>query len=229
MDNDVLPAVKQYKFKVLALDYCQPDQTDRIQTAFDRAATFGMIPTVSSIFLDEVYDTTHVKAKLDAKYLSKLATPATLTVTLNSDRNGFPAGTAIEPSSCFLGYSVAAVVDGIKDRHAIPWSKAAWASAEEPGIGQQLELLFPHPIDGGHLRITFAFDNGKWKTSRKLGVECQSSYSAAWQQMPVTLTESSADTVLTGPVHRLRITQAAGDGCVDRPDLMWIAQIELVK
>ena len=31
-----------------------------------------MIPTVSSIFLDEVYDTTHVKAKLDAKYLSKL-------------------------------------------------------------------------------------------------------------------------------------------------------------
>ena len=63
---------------------------------------------------------------------------------------------------------MAAVVDGIKDRHAIPWSKAAWASAEEPGIGQQLELLFPHPIDGGHLRITFAFDNGKWKTSRKL-------------------------------------------------------------
>ena len=45
----------------------------------------------------------------------------------------------------------------------------------------------------------------------------------------MTLTESSADTVLTGPVHRLRITQAAGDGCVDRPDLMWIAQIELVK
>lgn len=229
MDRDVTPAKRLYPLRVLALDYCRADQTDRIQRAFDRAATFGMVPGVAPIFLDDVYDTSHVVARADQRYLSKQATPEKLGVTLDAERNGFPAGTRIEPSSCFLGYSVNAVIDGVKDRSSLPWAKAAWASAEEPGAAQQLEFAFPNSVKAGTLQITFAYDDGKWRTSRVLNVDTKSSDDADWVSQSVTVTPQMAVVTLPAGVHRLRIVQPAGQGSVDRPDLMWIAQVAIAR
>jgi hypothetical protein len=229
MERDVLPASKIFPLRVLALDYCQPDQSDRIQRAFDRAATFGMVPAVAPIFLDDVYDTTHVKGKPNDKYLSKLATPQSLGITLRSDRNGFPTGTRIEPSSCFLGYSVNAIVDGIQDRTSLPWAKAAWASAEEPSRPQQLEFIFPQAVPGSTLHINFAFDDSKWRTSKNLLVQTQQSDDSPWMDQPIAITMQTAQAKLPGNIRRLRIVQPAGQGCADRPDLMWIAQVAIAR
>jgi hypothetical protein len=230
MVRDVLPAMSKYPLKVLALDYCQPDQTDRIQTAFNRAAAFGMVPGVAPIFLDDVFDTTQVVAKADERYLQKLATPQSLGIELSKEQNGFPAGTRIQPSSCFLGYSVAAIVDGIKDRRSLIWTRAAWASAEEPGSSQQLEFTFPNSISGGALLITFAFDNGQWRTSRQLRCEVKPADTSVWISVPVTIDQKTATCSLPAtPFHQLRIVQDAGQGSSDRPDLMWIAQVERSK
>jgi hypothetical protein len=230
MVKDVLPAMKLYPLKVLALDYCMADQTDRIQTAFDRAAAFGMVPGVAPIFLDDVFDTTKIVARADDKYLSKLATPQSLAMSLSEERNGFPAGTRIEPSSCFLGYSVAAIVDGIKDRQTLSWSKAAWASAEDAGQSQQLEFSFPGSITGGNLLITFAFDNGQWRTSRQLRCEVKASSTSEWVSVPVTIDAHSARCTLPPTaISQLRLVQEAGQGSSDRPDLMWIAQVERTR
>jgi hypothetical protein len=227
MVDAVLPATRQYPLRVLALDYCRPDQTDRIQKAFDRAVTFGMVPSIAPIFLDEVYDTTKVTGKPDSRYLSKQATPESLSITLDSPRNGFPAGTRIEPSSCFLGYSVAAIVDGIRDRQSLHWSKAAWASAEEPGVSQQLDFSFPTSITGGAIHVTFAFDNNKWEVSRKIQIQVRSDDHSEWVNLPISTDAHACDAALPATaIHRLRIVQDPAGGSVDRPDLMWIAQVE---
>jgi hypothetical protein len=227
MTRDVLPATRQYPLRVLALDYCKADQVDRIQTVFNRAAAFGMVPAVAPIFLDDVYDVSRITAKADPKYLTKLSSPQSLAITLPEARNGFPIGTRIEPSSCFLGYSASALVDGVKDRSGLPWSKAAWASAEEAGQAQQLEFIFPGSIKGGTLTATFAFDDGKWRTSKQMECEIKASDESDWTRVPMTIDSHTARCTLPGtPIHRLRIVQAPGGGSSERPDLMWVAQVE---
>lgn len=231
MVKTVIPAAKKYGLRVLALDYMEADQPDRMQEAFDRAATFGMIPGVAPISLDAVYNTFHLTAHPQAKYLEKMATPESMQITMDADRNGFVAGTIVQPSSCYLGYSPAAVVDGKHDRTGMTWSKAAWASAEEPGETQQLLLIFPRPITGGSLKITFAFDNGQWHPSRNFRVEVSSGNDGDWKTIahPTDQHEGTFTCVLPDqPFQALRIVQEPGGGSADRPNLMWIGQVERI-
>ncbi len=230
MTTDVIPATRKYPLRVLALDYCKPDQTARIQKAFDRAATFGMVPAVAPIFLDDVYDTEKFIGNPDPKYLTRQATPESLGITLDADKNGLPAGTRIEPSSCFLGYTVASVVDGIKDRRSLHWSKSAWASAEEPGATQQLNFSFPKPVIGGTLRVTFAFDNNTWRVSRHLRIQTKADDQSPWTELHFVTDDHATNCVLPEtPVCQLRVIQEPGGGSADRPELMWIAQVERIR
>ena len=229
MVSTVLPAVQQYGLRVLALDYCEPDQHDRMAEAADRAVTFGMVPGASDIGLDAVYDTWDLTPHPDPRFLEKLSTPEALQVTMDAARNGFPAGTVVRPTSCFMGYSVAAVVDGIRDRGGLAWSKQSWASAEDPSASQALTLELPTPVTGGTLHVTFATDGGRPHPSRAFDVAVRADASGAWDT--VAAPRGQADVAYScplpaGPVRQIRITQARGGGSADRPDLMWVAQVE---
>ena len=231
MTSIVQPAMKKYGLRVLALDYVEPDQTATIQAAFDRAATFDMIPAVSLISLDSVYNTFNVVGHANPKYLQKMATPQSLQVKLNAECNGFPAGTILQPSSCYMGYSAAAVVDGVRDRSTLSWSKAAWASAEEAGTSHELLMQFPQPIAGGTLKITFAVDGGRPYVSKNFHVEARRGNDDPWQ----TIAQPTKQHDLTfqcplpaQPVSSLRIVQDPSGGSEGRPNIMWIGQIERV-
>jgi hypothetical protein len=232
IERDVMPAIKRYGIRVLALDYCKPDQTEWIQFDFDRAVTFGFLPAVAPISLNEVYDTRGIVGKADPKYLTRLATPQTLSVKLDEPCNGFPAGTVVRPDSCYLGYTAAPVVDGVQDRSKLRWTKAAWASEEDPATMHELAFVLGQPVNGGKLRVTFAFDNKQWFPSRKFAVEVQQSADGPWQQV-YRVDDNRNHTVdvplPTKPIAAIRITQDANGGSESRPALMWVQQVELVK
>jgi hypothetical protein len=233
IERDVMPAIKQHGIRVLALDYCKPDQTDWIQFDFDRAVTFGFLPAVAPISLNEVYDTRGIVGKPDAKYLTRLATPQTLSVKLDAARNGFPAGTIVRPDSCYLGYTAAAVVDGIQDRSKLHWTKAAWASEEDPATPHGLAFILGQRVSGGgKLRVTFAFDNKQWFPSRKFAVEVQDRADGPWQLIyrADDNRNHTVDLPLPAkPIAAIRITQDANGASESRPALMWVQQVELVK
>ncbi len=229
MLDTVAPVAKQYGLKVLGLDYTEPTQHDRIQAAADRAVTFGMVPGVAPIALDAVYDTWDLNPHADPKYLAVMSSPAALQVTMDAARDGFPAGTVVRPSSCYMGYSVASVVDGVHDRDALDWSKRAWASAEQPDAPQQLSFLLPTPVSGGTLAVTFAVDGGQPHPSRSFDVAVRADDGSAWQTVaaPRGQTQPVFRCPLpAGPIRQIRITQNPGGGSEGRPDLMWVAQVE---
>ena len=149
--------------------------------------------------------------------------------TMDGARNGFPAGTVVQPSSVFMGYTVASVVDGIGDRGKLDWTRSAWASAETPGMGQSLSFALPQPATAKSVTITFATDNGKPYPSQKLAVKLQST-DGTWTDAaipegshPVTMTIRLPDE----PINGLKIEQAPGGGPAGRPDIMWVAQVAL--
>ncbi len=229
MLDTVAPVAKQYGLKVLALDYTEPTQHDRIQEAADRAVTFGMVPGVSDIALDAVYNTWDLTPHPDPKFLKVLSSLTDLQVTMDAARNGFPAGTIVRPSSCYMGYSVASVVDGVRDREALDWSKRAWASAEQPNAPQQLSLLLPTPVSGGTLAVTFAVDGGQPHPSRSFDVAVRADDASPWQTVAAPRGQTQAVfhcPLPAEPIRQIRIVQTPGGGSAGRPDLMWVAQVE---
>jgi hypothetical protein len=231
IERAVMPAIRKHAFKVLALDYCQPEQTDRIQKAFDRAVTFGFLPAVAPIHLDDVYDTAGIVGKPDLTYLADQSTPENLAHTMAEARNGFPKGTVLTPSSTYLGYSVAALVDGIEDRGALHWSKANWASAEGDDLRHELHVRLGSPTTGGRLRILWANDNGRWHASKAYRVEVKADPNAGWELLAEETANARHDVsypLPATPIAAIRIVQSPGGGGAARPGLMWVAQLERV-
>lgn len=76
-DDDGLAAVKKYvlpvrekhPFQVFVLDYARPEQTELIQAAADRAATFRFLHAVAPVELDKVYSTVNIAGRADPKWL----------------------------------------------------------------------------------------------------------------------------------------------------------------
>jgi len=56
VEEKVRPMVTRFKFPVLALDYCRPDQTDLIRKGAQRAHNFGFLHSVAPYKLDQLYD-----------------------------------------------------------------------------------------------------------------------------------------------------------------------------
>jgi hypothetical protein len=224
----VRPVLNQYPLKVLVLDYALPTDFKSIQKAADRATTFGFLFASAPIYLDDVY-VNDIVGRYDPIWLEKQATPKAMSLTLPESANGFPMNTVIMPSSCYGGYSVKPVIDGIADRSSLHWSESAWASAEIPGEDIWLAFEFDAPQTAGKLQITWATDNGKAYISDRYRVQIKKDgtwydvVEATKQSVPVSL-HPLPDTTYTG----VRIFQSAGDGPMTRPDLMWIAQVRLL-
>lgn len=222
----VRPVLEKYPLKVLVLDYVKPDDLAAIQTAADRAATFGFLFAAAPIFLDDVY-VNDIVGKSDPRWLQKQATPRAMAFTLPESANGFPMNTVIMPSSCYGGYSVKPVVDGVTNRSTLHWSEASWASAEVAGEDVWLAFEFDSPMTGGKLQITWATDKGKVFVSQRyrLQVKVDGKWidvvDATDEHMPVSLHPLPNE-----PYTGICIYQSAGGGPTERPNIMWIAQVK---
>jgi hypothetical protein len=221
----VEPTRKAHPFQVFVLDYVDPQQVEFAQQAADRAATFGFLHCLAPMALDAVYHI-NVTGRSDPKWLQRQTTPESMSVTLDKARNGFDAGTQVLPSSCFSGYTVGPIVDGIAERAKLDWSQAAWASAED-GESPWLEVRLPAAKRGGALRIEWEPSHA----SRDFAVQTKVSDSSEWRDA-VRVTDNRdavvSVTLPTEPYRFIRIQQDANGGGGDRPGLMWVQQIKWV-
>ena len=219
------PVIKEHPLKVLVLDYAQPNDLESIQVAADRATTFGYLFAAAPIHLDAVYDT-GIHGKRDPRWLEPQATPEALKYTLTQPANGFPAQTVLKPSGCYGGYKVAPLVDGVHDRESLYWADAAWASAED-GRDAWIELSFPQPIASGALRLQWAVDNGRLHASQNFRVEVRRGDKWTVVDQVAGNTKGITEHKLPdAPFDAVRVLQPAGGGSPQRPDLMWLAQVE---
>jgi len=227
----ILPVIEQHPMPVMSIEYVpRAGMTELMQLALDRAATFGFLTCFAPLWLDDVYLADGLTGEPDPKYRGKLATPENLRTTLDESRNGLPAGTVITPSGTFQGYDIATVVDGIDDRSALHWSKAAWAS-DESVEAKWFTIELPEPRQGGTLVIDWAFDNGMHYPSRRFRVEVRRG-DGDWKAV-----DERADNTQTTTRHGLpdqafdavRVFQPIRGGHAQREHLMWVEQVDLQR
>lgn len=222
----VEPVLKKNPLTVLVLDYAKRDDLISIQKAADRAATFGYLFASAPIYLDEVY-VNDVVGKPDPKWFLKQATPQGMSFAMPESGNGFPMNTVVMPSSCFGGYEVKSVIDGIANRASLHWSESAWASAEVEGEDVWLSFEFDAPLSGGKLEIIWATDQSQFYVSQKYFIQVkrndhwQDIVEASGEHMPVSI-----HALPQKSYQGIRIYQSAGNGSKTRPNLMWIAQVK---
>lgn len=230
--NEILkPAMETNGLVVLVLDYTASGDAPETKTSFDRAVSFGYVPEVSSIYLDEIYTVTY-EGVADPKYLNVQTTQESITHTLDKPVNGFPTGTAVVPSSVYPGYYAASLVDGVKDKDALSWRKRAWASWEKKDT-HQLKFELPETTSASRLRITWAWDNGQIHTSRNFRIEVRpEGQENDWIEVADYADHTEAITTVDlndNHFTALRVFQEIGGGSSSRPNIMWIEQIELVQ
>lgn len=221
------PAIEKAPLRVLVLDYATPADRETLQFAANRAASLGYLFSATNIMLDDVYADLPV-GEADAKWLQRQMTPEKLAYKMTDAANGFPAETVVTPSSCFVGYQVKPVVDPSTERSSYSWSNAAWASAED-GEAPWLQIDMPESRQGGSLLINWHDAAGP---SRNFQVQVRENDDASWQQVDSTVDDAaqiSRHALPNTSFRQIRITQPADGGSVDRPGLMWIARVELLK
>ena len=155
-------------------------------------------------------------------------------VVLEADRNGLPAGTTMFATTGCMDYSLLALVDGVKERKTLGWQGGAWASLEDQNP-HGLEIRLAKPLQGGTLRITWAFDrfnpdHGHWYPSRQYCIQVKSKASDAWNT--VADVKGNTSTLSRHPLPKepfsfLRLVQLPGGGEATRPNILWIGQLEL--
>lgn len=226
------PAQEKNGLVVLALDYAGGPDEAMIQDSFDRAVSFGMIPEVSNIYLDQIYPH-HFTGKKSEAWTKNFLTPESMSYVTKDAVNGFPAGTRIVPSSIYADYEVAPVVDGQKDKSSLSWRNRAWASAEKLDA-HWLEFQLPkaQPVSG--LKVVWATDNGEAFPSRNFSVQVlpAAKDAAEWKTVWSTNANTSK-TILASfqptDAQRIRIAQESEGGSSARPNLMWVEQVEMTK
>jgi hypothetical protein len=226
------PAQQKYGLVALALDYAPSADSPEVAIAYDRATTLGMIPCVTSIMLDSFYDIAY-QGRTDARWLSPAETADTRVVTLETEHNGFPAGTRVTPSSNYSDYTVAAVVDGVADKAALGWRDRAWASAESRDE-HSLEFTLPAASSASGVTIDWARDNGRAFPARAFRVEVRPAgpTATAWTRVAQVKDNTSERSLITfdpADITGLRIVQASSGGASARPNLMWVEQVSLVR
>ena len=154
--------------------------------------------------------------------------------------SGLPATTnlarvaQVSVDSSFRGYSPAPLNDG--QRNDVPevgrWAEVAWASAERPGE-HWIELRWREPQLISQVDVYWALDRGRFFPSSRLRVEAYLEDESRWQvlwEYSATPTHRIARTSITfTPVRTraLRLVQPSGGGPPGRPDLMWVAEVEV--
>lgn len=230
------PAQEKHGLVVLALDYAASPDDPSVKLAYDRAATLGLVPCLSTILLDGFHEVSHAGVR-DERWLRPQETELTRSVILDTARNGFPAGTRVEPSSNHADYSAAPVVDGIAAgaaKRALGWRERAWASLESPDTEHVLKFTLPGKIRASALEIDWAWDGGAVFPARDFRVEILPAGAEAEGWKPVArregnTPETSRVALPAAEFIALRIVQAPGGGAPARPDLMWVQQVRLVR
>lgn len=229
-EETLKPAMEDHGLVVLSLDYTRSGDAPEVKTAFDRAASFGYVPEVSTIMLDAIYEVDYV-GEPDPKYLQVQSTPEVMSHVLDRSQNGFPEKTRIVPSSVYSDYAVSPVVDGVAAKETLDWRHRAWAS-REIADSHSLEFRMPEPTDAEWLQIDWASDNGIDYPSRSFRVEAKTADEKDWHALAIIeANEAPSNKVAldAGEVTALRIVQDAGDGSPKRPDLMWVEQVRLLR
>jgi hypothetical protein len=226
------PAQQKHGLVALALDYAASADSPQVALAYDRAVTLGMIPCVTSIMLDSFYDIAY-QGRADARWLSPAETADTRIVTLDTDRNGFPAGTRVTPSSNYADYTVAAVIDGVSDKDSLGWRDRAWASSESR-TEHSLEFTLPSAEAAGGVTIDWARDNGRAFPARSFRVEVRPAGPDAnsWTRVAQVKDNTNERSLITfdpATITALRIVQSTSGGAPDRPNLMWVQQVSLIR
>ncbi|MCD6361449.1 MAG: discoidin domain-containing protein [Armatimonadetes bacterium] len=134
--------------------------------------------------------------------------------------------------SAYSGYDATPINDGIvhvpADAH---WTEESWASADEEKE-HWIELAFEHEHAIKRVVIYWSLDAGKPKTSRevRLQVPDGDGWRTVQTVMPAALEEETV-LELDRPVTtgRLRLLQPAGRGPSERPNIMWVREVEVFE
>ncbi len=239
------PQKKKPDFLVLALDYAYPEQKELIQFCYDRAWEYDFIPYVSTIQLDEVYPAWKPETKRGVKMFkgerAKVgveADPSLLKEVINGitavkKKNNlalFYNGAKVKCDSAFAGYNPVKLIDGFTNDKRLPWKDAAWASLDLY-VDHWIIVTLPKPVKVKKVKIYWAYDNGRYYNSKK--VEIQYFFQGYWKKLGEITTEKENTPVSVLNIEKpeiarqIRIYQKKGDGPKIRPNIMWIAEVEI--
>jgi len=155
-------------------------------------------------------------------------------VEIKKEINGLPAGSKVISTAGYEEYALAPVVDGIKKRKDLGWQECSWASAEDETT-HGIEIQLAKPQRGGRFQVTWAYDihnadNGKWWVSRDYVVQIKEKAGEAWKT--VATVKGNQSLIGSYPLPDVafgfvRIYQLPGGGDPDRPNIMWVGQVEI--
>ncbi len=138
------------------------------------------------------------------------------------------ASAEVSVDGSYGGYTPAALTDAVLDPAGLDWSKAAWASAES-AAEHWVELRWPNPVTITRAVLWWALDGGKLWPSRSYTVEAR--VDGAWRPLAQVTDAPETDPAVHvfAPVSTtaLRIRQAAGGGPAQRPNLIWLREVEV--
>lgn len=221
------PAQEKHGLVVLALDYAAGPEEPSIQDSVDRAVSFNMIPEISNIYLDKIYDHKFIGKKGEV-WQKPFLTPESMSFTTQKAVNGFPEGTLVMPSSLYPDYEVSPVLNEGKDKASSQgWRNRAWASRERPDP-HWIEFLLPKPQQLSGVKVVWATDNGEAFPSKNFSVQVQNK--GEWETVWKTETNLAKVSEISFPsrdVQKLRILQEPEGGSSARPNLMWVEKIEV--
>lgn len=229
VNGNLQPSLEKYPMPIFVLDYSRPDDHETIQTAADRAVSFGYQFASAPIMLDAVY-VNDIVGEPDPGWLEMQASLESMSVHVTQPINGFPIGTVITPSSCFAGYTAAPLIDGISDRETLSWSDASWASSDNGGEFTWVQVTLPAPAHSGEFVITWATDAGITHVSQNYHVQTRQGH-GEWQDAgsaTQTTDTTSTHRLPEDPYTEIRVRQPEGGGGTARPGLMWLAQLQYV-
>jgi hypothetical protein len=131
--------------------------------------------------------------------------------------------------STYFGYSIRPLTDGTTDTRNVDWSESAWAS--EDGVQSHwVEFRFAQPEEIHRVRLWWAMDAGQYHTSRDVQIQGMPADAHAWIKLGQSLNTArlacSEVTFAPQRLTRLRFWQPAGGGTADRPNILWLSEIE---
>lgn len=140
----------------------------------------------------------------------------------------------VQVDSSFRGYSPAPLTDGVRNdvSEVGRWAEVAWASAETPGP-HWVELVWEQPVTVSRVDVYWALDRGRFLSSRRVRLEALTA-SGEWEVLwdiesaaPNHRIRRTSITFVPVSTTALRLVQPEGAGPLGRPNLMWIAEIEV--
>lgn len=138
------------------------------------------------------------------------------------------AGARADVDSSFSGYGPAALNDAVVEVEGVPWDLAAWASAETLGE-HWAQIEFPEPHEIRSAALYWALDNGGTWSSRDFTVQAE--VDGTWRDVAAVrgLAPEPMSVLQFTPVttSRVRVLQAPSGGPAERPNIMWLREIEL--